>query len=115
MNESILNSVKKGLGPSLIYNEFDADIIMHINTVLRILNQLGVGIKGFYITDNTAKWNDFIPENSDNFHDAITYTICKVRLMFDPPTNSFLVTNLEKLCSELEWRLNVEADPGEMP
>ena len=115
MGTSILNSVKKCLGPALVYDAFDEDIIFHVNTVLRILNQLGVGEKGFYISSADETWEEFIPENFEYFHDVITYTVCKVRLIFDPPTNSFLVTNLEKLCSELEWRLNVEADPGDMP
>lgn len=114
MTDSILDTIKTGLGPSLIYDAFDSDIIIHTNSVLNILNQLGVGVRGFRITGNTETWHDFIPEDTADFSSVISYTICKVRLLFDPPTNSFLVTNLEKLCSELEWRLNVQADPDNM-
>ncbi len=115
MHDSILNSIKKLLGPSAIYDAFEDDIIMHINSVFRILNQLGVGERGFSITGPNETWDQFIPEDYEDFSDVITYTYQKVRLMFDPPQNSFLVTNIEKLCSELEWRLNVQADPGDMP
>lgn len=115
MNESILNSIKSLLGPSVVYDAFDDQIIIHINSTLRILNQLGVGERGFFITGASETWDQFIPEDYEDFNDVITYTYQKVRLMFDPPQNSFLVTNIEKLCSELEWRLNVQADPGDMP
>lgn len=115
MARSILTTVKQGLGPSIIYDAFDPELIIHINSVLRILNQLGVGVKGYSVTDASQTWEEFMPENTEHFDEAISYTINKVRLIFDPPTNSFLVANIEKLCSEFEWRLNVEADPGDMP
>ena len=41
--DSILTSVKKMLGIAEEYDHFDADLIMHINSVLTILGQLGVG------------------------------------------------------------------------
>ena len=31
----------------------------------------------------------------------------KVRLLFDPPSNSFLIDSMKKICDEFEWRLNV--------
>ena len=40
---SILTSIKKMLGIMDEYEHFDADLIMHINSVLGILTQLGVG------------------------------------------------------------------------
>ena len=43
MNESILTSIKKTLRITEEYTHFDHDIIIHINTVLMILHQLGVG------------------------------------------------------------------------
>ena len=41
--DSILTSVKKLLGLTEEYTAFDADLIMHINSVLMILRQMGVG------------------------------------------------------------------------
>ena len=50
--ESILTSIKKLLGIAEEYEHFDADLIMHINSVFMILTQLGVGpSEGFRITD----------------------------------------------------------------
>ena len=41
--ESILETIKKLLGPDSSYEVFDEDIIIHINTALADLTQLGVG------------------------------------------------------------------------
>ena len=41
--DSILTSIKKMLGISEEYDIFDADIVMHINSVFMTLTQLGVG------------------------------------------------------------------------
>ena len=41
--ESILTSIKKLLGIAEDYTQFDVDLIIHINTVLSILGQIGVG------------------------------------------------------------------------
>ena len=46
--------------------DFDTDIIIHINSVLAVLSQLGVGpIDGYSISDQTHKWSDFL--NDDKF------------------------------------------------
>ena len=41
--DSILTSVKKIIGISEEDESFDTDLIMHINSVIMILHQLGVG------------------------------------------------------------------------
>ena len=52
--DSILTSIKKLLGMDADYTAFDTDVIIHINTALAILCQLGVGPdKGFRIR---ARW-----------------------------------------------------------
>ena len=43
MEESILTSIKKLLGITEDYEQFDTDIIIHINSVFMILTQIGVG------------------------------------------------------------------------
>ena len=59
---SILTSTKKLLGIAEEYTHFDADLIMHINSVLSILTQIGVGpAEGFSIKDKDCIWKDFIP------------------------------------------------------
>ena len=111
--ESILTSVKKMLGIVEEYEHFDADLIMHINSVLSILTQLGVGpSEGFSIKDKTATWNDFLSD-SKNLESVKSYIYLKVRLIFDPPLTSSVSEAINRMISELEWRLSVTADPVE--
>lgn len=107
--DSILNSIKKLLGISNEETHFDSDLVMHINSVFTILNQLGVGpSKSFSITDDVAIWDDFVDNDAD--FDAIkTYMYLKVKLLFDPPLSSSVLSAIERQISELEWRLNINA------
>lgn len=106
MEESILTSIKKLLGIVSEITEFDMDIIIHINTTLNILNQIGVGVDGFEITGADESWSDFI-ENSLQFNSVKSYVYLKVKLLFDPPSNSSLIESTNRLLSELEWRLSI--------
>lgn len=109
--ESILQSIKKLLGMAEDYTAFDADIIMHINSVFMILNQLGIGpTNGFSISDENAVWSDYLPENNKNFEAVKTYIYLKTKIVFDPPMSSAVMEAMKQMISELEWRLNVEAE-----
>lgn len=107
---SILESIKKMLGIGENYEHFDAEIIMHINSVFMILTQLGLGPEtGFRITDREDTWDLFLEDRIDL--EAIkSYIFMKVRLMFDPPQMGYLVDSLVKQCTEFEWRLNVQIE-----
>lgn len=108
--ESILTSIKKLLGITEEYTHFDADIIMHINSVFSVLTQLGVGPSaGFSIRDNLASWQDYMDEGPVS-EMLKTYVYEKVRLKFDPPTNSSLLEAMKQDAAELEWRLMTEAE-----
>ena len=111
--DSILTSIKKLLGIEEDYEQFDFDIITHINSVFTILTQLGVGpANGFYIEDDSAIWDDFI-SNDPRLNSIKTYIYMKVRMMFDPPTIGSVADAMNKNISELEWRLNAAVDPGD--
>ena len=108
---SILTSIKKMLGIPEEDSAFDNDIIMHINTVFGILTQMGVGSQdGFSITGYEETWDSFT-ENQTKLEMVKSYIYLKVRLLFDPPQNSSLIESINRLISELEWRLNVAVDP----
>lgn len=109
--ENVLKSVKKIIG---IYEEdtsFDADLIMHINAVLMTLQQLGVVTKECLIEDGSEEWSDIVQETID--YKAIrSYIGLRVRIMFDPPTNSTTLEAFKENARELEWRLNIEYEEG---
>lgn len=111
--ESILTSIKKLLGIAEEYNHFDPDIIMHINSVFMILNQIGVGpSEGFTIEDETSVWTDFISD-PEKIEAVKSYMHLKVKLLFDPPLGSAVTETMNRLTSELEWRINVAAENTE--
>ena len=109
--DSILTSIKKLLGIAEDYEHFDQDLIIHINSVLSVLTQLGVGTsEGFSIEDENATWNDFIPEDK-RLSSIRSYVYMKVKLLFDPPLSSSVMESMNRMISEFEWRLNVAAEP----
>lgn len=110
--ESILTSIKKLLGIAEEYTHFDSDLVMHINSVFMILTQMGVGpAEGFSICDDLTVWEDFT-QGATNIEAVKSYMHHKVKLLFDPPTNSAVLTSTEKIITELEWRLNVMVETG---
>ena len=111
--DSILTSTKRLLGIAEEYDHFDLELVIHINSVLMILTQLGVGpSNGFSISGAGETWEDFIPDGQ-NLESVKSYIYMKVRLLFDPPTSSALMDALTRSISEFEWRLNVSAESGE--
>lgn len=110
MSDSILESTKKVLNLSADYDVFDQDIIMHINSALGTLNQLGIGpSQGFMIEDDSATWVAFL-EGDLRLNPVKTYVYLRVRLLFDPPGTSFAITAFENQIKELEWRLNTQRE-----
>lgn len=106
MGDSILDSTKKVLGIADSDTSFDMDVITHINSTFSILNQLGLGPDdAFGIEDNSARWEDLeLP--ADQTQLIRTYLYLKVRMLFDPPTTSFLIDATNNQIQEYETRLH---------
>ena len=106
---SILETVRKMIGPSGDYDYFDTDLIVHINSMFEVLTQCGVGPEeGFHITGPDEQWDDFETEGV-LLHMAKTYIQTRVRLIFDPPTSSATAEALKKVADELEWRMYIQS------
>lgn len=109
--ESILTSVKKKLGIMEEYEHFDDDLILAINSALSILTQVGVGPEtGFAISDKNSKWSDFIGDDK-RLNMVQQFVYVRVKTIFDPPSNSFVVEALKREADELIWRIEVAANP----
>lgn len=113
LDDSILNDVKKVLGIPEELTAFDPDIILHINSTFMVLHQLGVGApEVFSISGSEETWSSFL-SNARTVNDlnaVKTYIYLKLRILFDPPSSSYVLSALESQVSELEWRLNVQAE-----
>lgn len=115
MDESIFNSIKALLGPDASYEVFDQDILIHINTAIAVLTQLGIGpASGFTVTGQDETWSDFLGDDDKTLNMAKTYIYMKVKIAFDPPVNSSVLSAYQEACKEYEWRLNVAVDPAKL-
>lgn len=115
---SILDSTKKVLNVDPIDDSFDQDIITYVNTALSHLQQLGVGpTNGFVVEDNTKMWEDFLPVPDV---DSVAYerylailsavktnVYLRVRLFFDPPAISYVLTAMQQQLQESDSRLSM--------
>ena len=111
MDESILTSIKAMLGPDEDYDAFDTEIMIHINSALNILTQLGIGPdKGFRVRNANDTWDEFIPSDRDDFEMVKDYVYMKVKLIFDPPQSSAAIESLKELIREFEWRIRETAE-----
>lgn len=109
---SILASVKRYLGIVESDCEFDPEIMMHINAALANLTQIGVGPQeGFIVYDNTANWEDFLPDRIQDIPHARLYTFCKVKVGFDSSNlSSTTIDSFNKLADECQYRLHVSRE-----
>lgn len=114
MEDSILSSIKKLLGIGESYTNFDTDIMIHINTAIMVLHQLGVGPKDkvFTISSKDDKWSDLI-NVEDDLEGIKTYIYLKVKIIFDPPQHGPTEDAFRESIKEYEWRLCHQAEMNE--
>ncbi len=110
MDDSILLSVKKMLGLEADYTVFDTDIVIFINSALMVLNQLGVG-QAIRITGDTETWSSFLSDQTE-LSSVKDLVYLRVRRVFDPPTSSSVLSEMNNQIDELQWRLNVASERG---
>lgn len=111
--DSILTSIKKMLGIDKEYTHFDPELIIFINSAFGVLFQLGVGPtdEPFVITGEKEVWEDFIDGiDGEQLETVKSYVYMKVKLLFDPPSSSFVLSSYQDLIKEFEWRCHVHAE-----
>lgn len=109
--ESILTDIKQSLEGIAEEDEaFDLNILLQINAALARLNQLGIGPKqGFIVSDSTSVWDDFVTDPVVQGM-ARQFVLCSVKIIFDPPSSSFVLNSLQEMRKELAFSLTVEHD-----
>jgi len=106
---SIFYDIKNLLGYGPDEEDFDDEILTHIQTSVMILAQLGVGPpEGIHIDKNT-EWSTLLKARKDL--SAITrFIFIDVKLAWDPPGTGPKVQAFERERDRLEWRINVQAE-----
>lgn len=107
MITSILTSVKKSLSVAEANTDFDDVLILHINSTFSDLALLGIGpVDGFMIEDDSETWDAFLGTDNRN-NNVKSYVYLKVRMLFDPPSLSFVIEAMTKQIEEYAWKINV--------
>lgn len=107
--DSILDSVKSYLGLQASDTAYDSDVIMAINAIMVVLNQFGVGPSDPFVVDgNSQTWLDLLGD--DPIGGVREYVNMRVKMLFDPPTNTYVVQALKEQIEEFEWRIIAEVD-----
>jgi len=91
---SILDSIKTMLGIDSSDVSFDSEIIVFINSTLSTIQKFGVGPEGYRITNKDNLWSEFLGTTTD-LEEVKTNVYLRVRLIFDPPQNSFAVKAMQ--------------------
>ena len=108
---SILDSIKALLGIDSQDTNFDKELIILINGALAIVNKFGVGPEGYKISGPENTWDEFLLERTDlEMVKANIYL--RVRMMFDPPQNSFLVNAIKDQINESNWYIELYRNPS---
>lgn len=111
IQSSILLSIKKAIGASPDYTPFDVDIIMHINSQLANLYQIGLNAAKSVVVDGPDQlWTDLIPAGDSRLQFVKTYVYAKVKMIFDPPTSTAQMQALKDAAAESEFRISVAVD-----
>lgn len=106
MEQSILVSTKKILGISPMDDSFDLDITTHINSAISVLQQVGLAVSGFIDSDGETEWEEVFGDNPQ-LPLIKTCVYLQVRVLFDPPATSYLLSAAQGQIQEHIWRLNV--------
>lgn len=112
--ESILLSIKQMLGLEVDYAPFDQELLVHINSALFTLMQLGVGPSdGFDVNGADETWGDFLGDQLKQLKAVKSYIYYDVRLAWDPPSSATVAKQFQDKHEELGWRLRHQIEAGD--
>lgn len=109
--DSILTSIKKLLLIDAEDHSFDTDVMVHINSAIGVLYDLGIdNANGFSVKDDTQTWQELTGSfpNPGMIED---FVYLKVKPVFDSSTMSKeTIESFGRAASELEWRISSRAE-----
>ncbi len=117
MENAILQDVKKSIGinPDVEDLTFDDTIVIHINSAIAELAELGLGHVGdFALESKSETWSDYLASDYQYLLPLVKPYICTyVRLAFDPPQSGSLATALKEQQDRLEFRIQIAIEVNE--
>lgn len=108
---AMLASIKATLGLDPAYDVYDVELLLHMNSVVATLHQLGVGPQAGMYVDATTVWSSLL-EDQLHLNMAKSYMFLKLKMLFDASNmQQHLVSAYEKMILEAEERLKIAAEP----
>lgn len=109
LSTSILQDIRVAVGLDTYTNDFDIELLMHINVAIGKLNQNGVG--AFLVVRNEVEtWNDLQDplqiEGNKYFQMVPLFIAISTKLLFDPPPPSNVQYHAQN-ADQILWRLKV--------
>ena len=102
------------LGLEEDYVPFDQELLVHINSALFTLMQLGVGPSdGFDVNGADETWGDFLGDQLKQLKAVKSYIYYDVRLAWDPPSSATVAKQFQDKHEELGWRLRHQIEAGD--
>lgn len=108
MVNSIQDDIKIALGLSSVQTEFDTEITIAIKTALAVLNDVGVG-SPTVPNPSESTWSD-IDDDPYTASLMTSFVYYSVRIQFDPPEMSHLLTAMQTQRSELLERIRIRKE-----
>lgn len=108
--ETILESIRDYVGIQKDLDAFDQELVLHINSSFSTLFQIGVGKDKPYRLEKDSTWSDLFSEYDDELDLIKEYVFLKVKILFDPPTNSSLLESLKSVVNETEYRIELQIE-----
>lgn len=110
MDGSILEHIRDSVGLTKDNEEFDTELINHINMSIVKMHQNGVPVNKFMITKYTT-WAELLTDskaiiNLEHIGLIPTFMSLNVKLLFDPPPPSSVEFHVRSM-DELLWRLKI--------
>ena len=111
IEDKILDSVKQMFGYEPDYDPFDIDMLIHINSIVATLTQLGVGPDDGLTVDKDTLWSSLLA-NDATLNGARSYVFMRLKMLFDASSMpQHLIAAYEKMILQAEERLKMAADP----
>lgn len=109
LTKSILKDVRQALGLEETNADFDTELLMHINSAIGNLNQVGA-VKFLIVQNESQTWNDLqdLTQTAGNqlFPMVFSYIALSSKLIFDPPPPSAVEYQTRNL-DQMLWRLKI--------
>lgn len=112
-NDSILRTIAKLVDADGLEGTdefFDTDLMVHINTAIFELYQVGVGDRGFTITSENETWENYLKEDLPVLSAVKDYIYIYVKLIFDPPQSSSVQTAMQSTADRLLYRIREQLE-----